>query len=432
LLLVVGLGPVATADIVTDWNVELRNSIRALSTPPPRASRAMAMVHTAIFDAVNSADQDYVPYRYTALTPGASPEAAAAQAARDMLVSLFPTRTAIFDAQLTAQLGGIPNGVAKTAGIALGSTVATNMITWRSTDGSTASSSYASINAPGRWRPTGPGFAAPLLPQWGDVTPFGVPSTAPFLPAAPPALDSPEYAAALNEVKAIGPAIGSTRTADQTQIAQFWANGAGTETPPGHWNRIALDVGQLQGLSLKQNARMLAMLNVALADAAIVCWDGKYQYDLWRPITAIHDAELDGNPSTTDDDNWTPLLTTPPFPEYTSGHSTFSAAGAAVLAVVFGTDGIPFTVGSDDILGVERSFASFSAASEESGLSRIYGGIHFSFGNVGGRNSGIAIGNYVASNYFAVVPEPGTGLLAGLAGLCGMGLTQRRSSAASV
>ena len=415
------------ADVVTEWNEELRSTIRATSTPPPRASRAMAMVHSAVYDAVNATDRTHQAYRYTSLASGSSADAAAAQAARDVLVSLYPTRQSIYDTKLSQQLSTIANGPAKSSGISLGSAVALDMIAWRSTDGSSAVSSYAPVIAPGRWRPTPNGFAPALLPQWGDVTPFAMLTTASFRPIAPPALSSVEYANALNEVKTIGSATSSIRTSDQTQIAQFWANGAGTETPPGHWNRIALLVGQQQGNSLVDNARMFAQLNVSMADAAISSWECKYHFDLWRPVTAIHDAEFDDNPLTTDDDTWTSLLVTPPFPEYTSGHSTFSGAGASALANFFGTDAISFTVGSDDIADVLRSYTGFHEAALESGLSRLYGGIHFSFGNTAGDLAGANIGNYVGANYFTVIPEPASLMIVGVIAIAGLQRTRRKA-----
>ena len=187
-----------------------------------------------------------------------------------------------------------------------------------------------------------------------------------FLPVAPPSLTSAEYAKALNDVKAIGSATSTTRTADQTAIAQFWANGPGTSTPPGHWNVVAEIVSQTKGNSLEDNARLFAMLNVALADAGISCWDAKYEFDMWRPVTAIREAETDGNSATTEDATWTPLLTTPAFPTYSSGHSTFSGAGAAVLKAFFGTDRISFEVPSESSGVANRGFRSFTQAAEES------------------------------------------------------------------
>lgn len=400
---VVGWAP---ADVVTAWNEEVRETIRATGTPPPRASRAMAMLHGAMYDATNAITQTHQPYRFTGTASGASIEAAAAQSARDVLVSLFPSRAAIYDTTLATQLAAIPDGPAKSGGISLGAAVAADMLAWRSADGSAAPSGYMPTHVPGRWRPTAPDFAPALLPQWGGVTPFAIPRGDAFRPNPPPPLNSVEYANAVNEVQAIGSVTSTIRTAEQTQIAQFWANGAGTETPPGHWNRIALKVAEPLNLSVADNARMLAQLNVALADAAIVSWDCKYHYDLWRPITAIREADTDGNPLTIDDDTWTPLLVTPPFPEYTSGHSTFSGAGAAVLASFFGSDTIPFSVGSDDIPGLERSYTSLSGAAMESGLSRIYGGIHYSFANEAGLSSGRLVGTFVATHYFTVIPEP--------------------------
>jgi membrane-associated phospholipid phosphatase len=189
------------------------------------------------------------------------------------------------------------------------------------------------------------------------------------------------------------------RTADQTQVAHFWADGAGTYTPPGHWNEIAQITATSQGNTTVQNARLFALLNIGLADAAIACWDAKYAYNYWRPITAIRNADTDGNPETAADPTWTPLIATPPFPEYSSGHSTFSRTAATILAMFYGTDSIPFTVGSDGLPGVTRSFNGFSAAADESGISRIYGGIHFPSGNLQGQACGYSLGQLVAGNF---------------------------------
>ena len=189
------------------------------------------------------------------------------------------------------------------------------------------------------------------------------------------------------------------RTAEQTAIAQFWADGPGTVTPPGHWNVIATDLSAQRKLSLTENARLFALLNIALADAAILCWDCKYDCNFWRPITAIREADTDKNPATEKDPAWTPLLETPPFPEYTSGHSTFSSAAATVLAAFFGSDEIPFSTTSDAMQGFSRTFHSLSEAAAEAGLSRIFGGIHFMSANQQGLASGARLGTYVSKNF---------------------------------
>jgi hypothetical protein len=223
-----------------------------------------------------------------------------------------------------------------------------------------------------------------------------------FRPAPPPALDSDAYAAAINEVKDLGRADSTTRTDEQTQIARFWNDGLGTAFAPGYWNRIAGQVATDQGLSLVQNARLFAMLNIATADALISCWDAKYTYNLWRPVTAIRAADTDGNPDTEADANWTPLLVTPNFPSYTSAHSTVSAAAAEVLTALFGAEnscsvgaeGVPYT----------RSFTSFDAAAE-AGQSRIYGGIHYQFDNQAAHVSGRAVGRFVVANFLRPTEE---------------------------
>jgi hypothetical protein len=199
----------------------------------------------------------------------------------------------------------------------------------------------------------------------------------------------------VNLTKAYGASNSVVRTPDQTQIALFWADGAGTETPPGHWNHIAGDVSKAKGLSVLENARLFALLNVALADAGMACWAAKYTYNLWRPITAIREADTDSNPDTEADPAWMPLLATPPFPECTSGHSTFSRSAATVLASFFGSDTIPFTTGSDALPGVTRNYSSFSQAADEAGVSRIYGGIHFQTANIAGQACGLSVANQV-------------------------------------
>ncbi len=227
-------------------------------------------------------------------------------------------------------------------------------------------------------------------------------------------MTSAEYARAFNEVKVLGVKDSKARTADQTQIAEFWNDFPGpTAAPAGKWNLIAQTLGEQQGNTLAENARMFALLNVTLADAGIVCWDTKYEYELWRPEDAIRNADLDGNPGTLADPDWTPQWPSPAFPEYTSGHSTFSAASAEVLSLFFGTDDIAFdaAAGFDVLPGVLRHYDSITQAALEAGRSRIYGGIHFEFANIAGMQSGQAVADYVFDNYAQPVPVPGTSAL---------------------
>ena len=384
---------------VLDWNGVMLNAIRTASTAPPLASRNMAMVQAAVYDSVNSISKKYSSYKVSIDAPaGASPEAATAAAAHRVLVSLYPAQAVTFNQAYASSLAQIPDGKAKNDGIALGQQVADQIITLRSTDGITKVVQYTPKTEPGSWNPTPPAFAPGLAPQWPEVTPFAMTSGSQFRPSGPPALDSAKYAQELNEVKEIGKSDSLTRTPDQTAIAKFWANGAGTFTPPGHWNQIAQEAAALAGNSLEENARLFALLNFALADAAITSWDAKYKYDLWRPVTAIRQADTDNNPNTTADPLWTPLITTPPFSEYTSGHSTFSGAAEPVMNAVFGAD-YGFADKGDKTVNSLRTYDNFAQAADESGMSRIFGGIHFMSANVDGLSSGRNVGNYVVQNF---------------------------------
>lgn len=392
---------VMAADLVLDWNEHALDAFRALSTSPPVASRALAIMHVAIFDAVNSVDKAHKPYAVQLPAPATiSKPAAVAAAAHQVLVSLFPARATVFDADLVTSLATIANGTAETNGVNLGTQVATQVLALRANDGSATVTQYTPGSDPGDWIPTPTANAAALLPGWGNVTPFSLINGAMFTPGAPPELTSAEYATALNEVKSLGDVNSTTRTAEQTDIARFWANGGGTSTPPGHLNVMASIVATAKNNSLAQNARLFAMLNVALADAAIQCWNVKFDTEFWRPVSAIRAADTDGNASTTADTAWTPLLATPPFPSYTSGHSTFSGAAAAVLKSFFGTDNVTFTLPSENALVADRTFTSFSAAAEEAAVSRLYGGIHYRFDNADGLEAGTNIGQYVAARFF--------------------------------
>jgi hypothetical protein len=391
-----GAAGAARADVVSDWNEELLNAVRTDKTPPPRASRAMAIVHVSIFDALVGILGGYTPYHVTDDAPaGASPEAAAAAAAHRALSAIFPAQQATFDAALAASLATILDEPAAAAGVAWGREVADQILALRAGDGHDRVVAYNTIDGANWWVPTSPAFAAALLPQWPLVMPWALHTGSQLRQGAPPSLTSVQYTIAFNETKRLGRATGSTRTPEQTEIALFWADGAGTATPPGHWLVIAQHLAEERGLPLLEKSRLLALLSIAAADAAIVSWDHKYAYNHWRPFTGIPNADRDGNPNTIADPDWEPFIVTPPFPSYTSGHSTFSAAAARVLGLFFGTDRIAFDDGSDALPGVTRSFTSFSQAANEAGQSRIYGGIHWQYDNQVGLQTGRALGDLV-------------------------------------
>jgi hypothetical protein len=360
---------------------------------PPGATRAMAMESLAVFNAV-SAIEGTPGYRVSLTAPeGASAIAAAAQAAHDVLVHLFPAQSATFDNQLVLSLLAVADGQGESDGIAVGAQAATAMFA-RDSDGWDAIVPYNPDpdKTPGMWQPTPPLNRPAAFPQWADLDPFALTSPDQFRPDGPPELTSREYAKALEQVQSLGGADSAARTDEQTEIAEYWHYGP--RTPPGHWNDIATDIAEAEGLSLSETAQLLATLNVAEADAIIAAWDAKYFYDTWRPVTAIRNADDIGNRWVSEDPSWTPLIATPNFPEYVSAHSTISAAAAEVLTAYFGKHyEFSFAAPAGPAPGnVTREFDSFWDAANEAGMSRIYGGIHFSFAN----KDGLALGEDVA------------------------------------
>jgi hypothetical protein len=391
---------------------------------PTGASRALAIVSVAMFDAINSIEGKYEPYLIKVVgVKGANIDAAVGQAAHDTLVSVYHKQAAAFDAALNDWLTTIPNGKAENMGIALGKIVAKAILKARKNDGSDVMEPFNFVNGPGKYQvdPLHPN-QMPLGPDWGKVTPFGIKNVAKFNIAPPPALNSQAYTDAYNEVRNLGGDGVNTptqRTAAETEIGLFWAYDGtkGLGTPPRFYNQIATVIAQQQGNTEYQNARMFALINVAIADAGIACWADKYEYDFWRPITGIRAGATDGNSNTVGDANWTPLGApasnqsgtnfTPPFPSYASGHATFGGALFQTLTRFYGTDHMTFTITSDEENGVTtdengvvrplapRTFTSFSQAAEENGQSRIYLGIHWSFDKVSGIKQGDAIANYI-------------------------------------
>jgi hypothetical protein len=427
----------AMADTITDWNTVLTQTVRETATThgvnagPGPVARSGAMMFAAMYDAVNSVDQTNQPYLTSINVPaGTSREAAAATAAYRVMTSLYTGTTQVdrFNAQLAHDLGAIPDSPGKDAGIALGMAVADNLIAHRTGDGSGVLTPYALNPAAGYWRPA---FGqTPITPGWGNVTPFTMTSGSQFRPDSPGGfsdmqslLASPEYAAQVEQVKELGGLFSTTRTADQTEIAEFWANdNPGTYKPEGQLNELNRVVGTQEGNTLSENARMFALTNMAMMDATIAAWDIKYltDIDLWRPRDAIHEVVDDGNAATVADPTWQPLALTvngapaPAFPSYVSGHATLAGAQAAILAHFFGTDNIGFDLTSDETGTLVRHFDSFSAAAQESAESRIYLGVHYQWDSDVGLAMGHDLGEYVFANFLQpleVVPEPSTVVL---------------------
>jgi hypothetical protein len=393
----------AAADAVTDWNANAgRAALAACIAPgddPLHESRMYAMMHVAIHDALNAIDRRSRPYAFDAsVAPGTSAIAAVASAARHVLVPVisqipFPFPQVCRDAGIVsveadyaAALAAIPNGAAKADGVAVGQAAAAAILTLRTSDGSDTpllDFAYPQGTAPGEYRFT-PGAPFAFAPRWGWVTPFVLNHSAQFHANGPYNIASKKYADDFNEVKAFGGdsvTTPSARTAEQTQIGLFWI-----ESSPLAWNRIARSVSASRGIGLWENARLFGLLNLSLAEGYIASWESKYHYNFWRPVTAIRNADTDGNPDTLADPSWNPLQFTYPMPDHDSAHSVEGGAAAEILKQFFGTDEIPFAACSltlpagarcTDPSPVFRSYTSFSQAANENAVSRILIGIHF-------------------------------------------------------
>jgi len=387
----------ARADVVTDWNMTAIRASQAAGQPNPRLSRNMAMVHAAIYDAINAIDRRHTAYAVDIkATPGASIEAAAAAAAYGVLTKLYWSQTAAFDVALEASLAAIPNGPARADGIAVGKEVAEKLIALRKDDRSNATVTYTPKSDPGVYQLTLPAFAPVVLPHWDSVTPFLLKSGDQFQLAGQPALNSTEFAKDLNEVKTLGAKNSSTRTRDQTDAARFWtASGIVTD------NEVARQLSTQKGLSVVENARLFALLNMAGADAYIACWHAKYRYNYWRPVTAIRNADSAGNSGITPDPAWEPLLPTPAHPEYPSGHASYAGATERVLQEFFG-DKASFSL-TDPAVKVTRNYQSLSQMGKELEDARVWGGIHYRTAVAHGSELGHHIADYGLKNHLRPV-----------------------------
>jgi PAP2 superfamily len=371
-------------------------------------TRNAAIVQAAVFDAVNGINPRYTPIHVKPAAPhGASRRAAAVQAAYVSLVNLYPTQISTFDAQRTASLMAILSGGGRErarsvlGGIQWGQTVADAIWAWRSTDGfNPPPPPFVGGDAVGQWRPTPPAFAPGAFPQLGYTTPWAILAPSQFRPGGPPALNSARYAEVFNETRTMGSLNSAARTADQTLYALFW----NASTATYFWDSVAVSLSKQRHKTLLQNARILGLLNIAMADAAIACWEAKYYYVFWRPVTAIPLADSDGNTATTPDPNFAPLFATPAHPEYPSGHSTVSSSATRVLTHFFG-EHTSFSMTSDVMLGVVRSFSSFSDALHEVTNARVFAGIHFRTACEDGEVTGTAVADYILTNSLQPVED---------------------------
>lgn len=382
--------------LVVAWNHTINDIGFAEASSFPKAIRAHAMMHLAMHDALNAAIPLYKQYAYLAHEAGAHPIAAAAQAAHDVAVSQYPAQQAALDAQLAGWLSQIPDTPVKSHGIAAGRQSAAAILAAREGDGWDFQGTYTFSSVIGAYQTTPPWNGFVLQPGFRYAKPFGLRSPDQFRPGPPPPLDSPRYAAAFNEVKDFGRVDSTVRTPDQTLYAVWWMEFAETSV-----NRLARQLATQRRTHLWQAARMFALLNMSLYDGYIANFDSKYEYNHWRPYTAIRQAALDGNPATDPDPNWESLPGfTPPFPEYVSAHATGTKAATDILARTFG-DNVPFTMETTTAPpGMPtRSFPSFSAAAAECADSRVRLGWHFRYATDAGLALGRAVADWVGDNY---------------------------------
>jgi hypothetical protein len=388
------------ADEVLDWNAHAAKAIVTVGGQvPPRALIRLAMVHLAIYDAVNAIEG--APFEGYASVPAvdrpASEEAAAATAAHDVLVALFPAQVADLDAKYAASLAALPDDSAKANGIGVGKQAASAILSKRAEDGRDATVIYTPGSGPGVWVPTPPAFLSALAPETPFVQPFALNSASQFRPDPPFSLTSEDWSRDYNEIKALGPAVGSIRTPEQTDIARFWS-----DNPPLQWNRAWRALSVAKGLGLADNARYFAVLATASADALIACWDAKYFYNFWRPVTAIRAGDTDGNAETAPDPAWIGLIITPNHPEYPAAHGCFSGASTETLKYLFGTDEVGFSMDSTvaGVVNPVRTYDRLSDALEEVLDARIYGGMHYRNSTRIGANMGKQVSRFTTRHFF--------------------------------
>jgi hypothetical protein len=359
------------------------------------------MMHAAMFDAVNSIDGSYRPYLTDVpfARRNASLEAAAAQAARDVLAALYPVRSGAFDTELMLSLAGIDEQRAR-RGSRVGQLVALRILAERANDGwNVTPPVFALPNLPGNWQPTPPTETPATFTHYPAVKPFALKAGTQFEPNPPPAMTSAEYARDFNEVKMLGAVNSTIRTADQSLVARLWAN---VNTPTNFlfvWNNVARTVSLACKSTTGENARLFALTNIALHDTLQTTFASKFKYGLWRPVTAIRRANEDNNPDTVPDEAWSSLIVAPPYPSYAGNMAAIGTSQSTILALFFGRDDIRFEHTWEGAGGATRAYAGFTAMANEQERARVYGGIHFSFDNVAGQSAGRNVAHYVFQNF---------------------------------
>jgi PAP2 superfamily protein len=391
----------ARADVVLDWNVIAVNTAIANGQSPFAQARFAAIAQLAVFEAVNAITGDYRPYVGSVVAPpGASADAAAIQAAYRVLSTYFPTSGSTLDGERATSLAAIPDGQAKNDGISTGEAAALAMIALRANDGSSpAQVKIPGPPVPGEWQatpscPSPTGIAVGLFFQWQNVTPFGIPSASNFLLDPPPALRSERYAKAYNEVMTVGSFDSTERPQDRADVVLFYA----VSSPTLVFNQAAQQVAQQQGRSMSENARALALVNMAISDSLVASFLNKYHYNFWRPETAIHAGDTDGNPKTDANPSFVPFITTPCFPSYPSNHGSGSGGGAEILRRVYGEAGHSITLTNPAVTNIVLQYTSFKQITDDISDARVYGGIHFRTDQVAGARLGRAIGAAVYKN----------------------------------
>ena len=397
----------SATEVVIEWNRILQVAAATPGALPPTIffTRPYAVAQIAVFDALNSIDHNYKEYVVRVDGTGASREVAAAQAAHDVMVNMFPAQSAVFDAALALTLARA-SGEALTKGVRVGTEVARVVLESRADDGwNHPAQTYILPQLPGYWQPAPPQNTPAALVHYQDVVPFALANRLQFLPEAPPPMASQLYADDLNEVKRLGSVTSTVRTAEQTQTARRWASVGYSTSAPGVWYNVGRDLARARSMSGVDTARIFALLAITQHDALQTSFSGKFFYGLWRPVTAIRGAEQDGNAATSADPEWVSLITTPPYPTYPGNMACIGASSSALFTRLWGRDNIPFTatwvgIGQDD---VTRNYNGFRELADEEARSRIYAGIHFTFDHTASFGACTSVAEYIEANYLRAI-----------------------------